>query len=242
MVQGKQMHEFITFYIEPQLLKALPFSNPHGDVNFTARIGIDESGKGDFFGPLCIAGVQANEEQIKQLLTWGVRDSKKITDAVAIKLAGQIKSLCPVSTVMISPRKYNELYGKFHNLNRLLGWGHATAIAELVEKTGCKEIIIDQFAAEHIVEQALKSKQVVASLIQRHRAEEDPVVAAASIVARAAFLNALKGLGDSYGVTLPKGASQAVLQTGKTLVAKHGPQILNEVAKIHFKTTQEILA
>ena len=241
-VQGKDMEEFITFYLEPEIIQTVAFSYPETTVNLTPHIGIDESGKGDFFGPLCIAGVQADEGQIKQLLSLGVRDSKSIADQTSRKLSAKIKAICPHAIVFISPKKYNELYGNFRNLNKLLAWGHATAIAELVAKTGCIEVIIDQFASEHVVISALKQKKIEVSLTQRHRAEADPVVAAASILARVAFLEGLEHLGKQYEMELPKGASSQVIKTGKALVKKFGPEVLEQTAKLHFKTKEEILS
>lgn len=240
-VQGKDMEEFITFYLEPEILQSVAYSYPETQVDLTPHIGIDESGKGDFFGPLCIAGVQADEAKIKELLSLGVRDSKRISDSVVRKLSAKIKAAFPHAIVFISPKKYNELYASFHNLNRLLAWGHATAILELVTKTGCTEIIIDQFASEHVVINALKQKKIQVSLTQRHRAEADPVVAAASVLARAAFLEGLEHLGKQFEIELPKGASPQVVKAGKTIVKKFGPQILEQVAKLHFKTKEEIL-
>jgi ribonuclease HIII len=240
-VQGKNKEEFISFYLEPEILKSVAFSYPEVEVDVKPHIGIDESGKGDFFGPLCIAGVQASTEQIKKLLSLGVRDSKTVADKQALALSIKIKETCPHSIIAISPTRYNELYEKFKNLNRLLAWGHATAIAELVQKTGCDQVIIDQFAAEHVVEQALKTKGIDVHLTQRTRAESDPVVAAASILARAAFLQGLDKLSSLYGIPLPKGASNGIVRTGKQIVSKGGPEALGQVAKLHFKTTREIL-
>jgi ribonuclease HIII len=240
-VQGKDMGDFITFYLEPYILKSVAFSYPETQVSMTARIGIDESGKGDFFGPLCIAGVQADETKIKELLSLGVRDSKQISDSGIRTLSAKIKKACLHTIVFISPKKYNELYASFHNLNKLLAWGHATAIGELVSKTGCTEVIIDQFASEHVVQNALKQKKLTVTLTQRHRAESDPVVAAASILARSAFLEGLEQLSKRFELEIPKGASPQVIKVGKLLVSKFGPQILEEAAKLHFKTKEEIL-
>lgn len=240
-VQGKGMEEFITFYLEPEILKSVAYSYPETQVSMTARIGIDESGKGDFFGPLCIAGVQADEAKIKELLALGVRDSKQIADGAIRTLSAKIKKVCPHAIVFISPKKYNELYASFNNLNKLLGWGHATAIAELVSKTGCTNVIIDQFASEHVVLNALKQKKLAVNLTQRHRAEADPVVAAASILARAAFLEGLESLSKQFEIEIPKGASSKVVKIGKQLVRKFGPQILEQTAKLHFKTKDEVL-
>jgi len=240
-VQGKEMEEFITFYLEPNILQSVTFSYPETGVNMTPRIGIDESGKGDFFGPLCVAGVQAGEQQIKELLSLGVRDSKKISDKEVLSLSAKIKKVCPHAIISLSPKKYNELYASFQNLNKLLAWGHATAIAELVAKTGCTEVIIDQFASEHVVLSALRQKKIDVSLTQRHRAEADPVVAAASILARAAFLGGLEQLSQRYEIQIPKGASPQVVRVGKQLVAKFGAEVLEMIAKLHFKTRDEVL-
>jgi ribonuclease HIII len=238
-VQGKGKEEFIQFYLEPEILQSFTYSHP--EIDFTARIGIDEAGKGDFFGPLCIGGVYGDETIIKELLAIGVKDSKSISDKQIIVLKNKIVKAAPHAIVRIFPKKYNELYARFRNLNRLLGWGHATAICELVEKTGCREVIIDKFANENVVEDALKHKQLEAHLTQKHKAESDPVVAAASILARAAFLEGLEKLGEKVGMTLPKGASAQVITAGKALVSKHGEAILEEVAKLHFKTKEEVL-
>ena len=172
MVQGKDKKDFIAFYLEPEILKDLSFSYPETMVDGTARIGIDEAGKGDFFGPLCVAGLFADTDQIKKLLELGVRDSKRLSDQTIIPLASQIRSFFPHSIIRLFPQKYNELYEKFKNLNSLLGWAHATAIEELVKNTNCQTVIIDQFAGEHIVENALKRKHLHVSLTQRHRGED----------------------------------------------------------------------
>jgi len=156
-------------------------------------------------------------------------------------MAPKIRAVAAVSVVRISPLKYNEMYQSFKNLNRLLAWGHATAIAELVEKTGCKKALIDQFSTENLVEQALIKKGIKIDITQRTKAEDDPVVAAASIMARAAFVDGIESLGKEVGMTLPKGASSQVVKAGRALVAKEGRVILERVAKLHFKTTQEVL-
>jgi len=241
MVQGKDKNDFISFYLEPEILKEFSFSYPETMVSADARIGIDEAGKGDFFGPLCIAGVYADEAGIKKLLDLGVRDSKRMRDKEIVALASEIKSIFPYSLVRLFPEKYNELYGKFKNLNSMLAWGHSAAIEELVEKTGCRTVIIDQFAGEHVVENALKRKKLEVSLTQRHYGESDPVVAAASILARTGFVEGIDSLGKMVEMTLPKGASSQVIIAGKRVVLKHGKEILGKVAKLHFKTTGAVL-
>ncbi|MBA3602506.1 MAG: ribonuclease HIII [Parachlamydiaceae bacterium] len=253
MVQGKGMGEFIEFYLEP-LLENFSFSYPNlkaatkklqtttaDEVSEIPHIGIDESGKGDFFGPLCIAGVYADSAGIARLQALGVKDSKTINDANILKLAKSIRATCDHHIVKINPFKYNELYAQFKNLNTMLAWGHATVIEQLVAQTKCRNVTVDQFANERVVLTALKRKGLDLNLLQRHRAEEDVVVAAASILARETFLLGLEQLGKEYSLRLPKGASKATIEAGRDFVKKHGAQALCNVGKMHFKTTNSIL-
>jgi len=241
VVQGKEKDEFIEFYLEPEILKTFSYTNPEAFISMTSRIGVDESGKGDFFGPLCIAGLYADEKGIKELISLNIRDSKKISDKSILDLANILKAKFKIAVVRIFPQKYNELYLKFKNLNQLLAWGHTTVISELVEKTSCKNVIIDQFANKSVVASAVKRKDLSIHLEQRTKAEEDPVVAAASIIARAAFLKGLEELSSEYEQKLPKGASSFVIDIGRKIVEKHGPEALEKVAKLHFKTKEAIL-
>lgn len=243
VVQGKEIQEFIEFYLEPELLQTFSFAQKKPDLNIdaTPRIGIDESGKGDFFGPLCIAGVFAQADEVAELIRIGVQDSKTLSDETVIKLAHKIREKFAHYIVRINPERYNDLYEQFRNLNRMLAWGHATTIEQLVIKTQCTNVVIDQFAAEHVVEMALGRKKLSVQLKQRHRGEEDPVVAAASILARDAFLSGLRTLGQQAEMTLPKGASAAVIKAGKALVQKLGREALHKFAKLHFRTTERVI-
>lgn len=203
------------------------------------RVGVDESGKGDFFGPLVIAACYVGPEHLAELD--GVKDSKKLTDAQAMRLADIIKKTCPCYVLCIMPPKYNELYAKIGNLNKLLAWGHAQAIEKVLEKQPANLVISDQFqAGGNIVKSKLKELGRQAEFISRVRAEADIAVAAASILARAEFLWRLKQLSQENGIDLPKGATN-VISTGKRLVAMHGKEALPGVAKMHFKTSREVL-
>ena len=206
------------------------------------RIGIDESGKGDYFGPLVIAAVFVDATTQSELALMAVRDSKRISDGRILELAPDIKSVCPHSVIAIGPQKYNELYAKIKNLNRLLAWGHAKALETLLERgVACERAISDQFGDERLILNALQEKGRKIVLEQRTKAESDLAVAAASILARAEFLSRLKRLSEEIGTTLPKGASPAVELAAKMIVKKHGQARLGTVAKLHFKTTQAVL-
>ena len=204
-------------------------------------IGIDESGKGDYFGPLVIAAVHVTPRIAEDLGALNVRDSKKIADSVIRTLEVDIKTLCRHSVIAIGPERYNELYGKIRNLNRLLAWGHAKALETLLEQVPCERAVADQFGDERLILNALQEKGRQIKLEQRHKGEEDIAVAAASIVARAEFVRRLERLATQWGMPLPKGASQAVETAAKAVVKKHGQDGLAKVAKLHFKTTKAVL-
>lgn len=240
MVQGKDMAEFIEYYLEPEILHDFSFSHAENLLDLTPRIGMDEAGKGDYFGPLCFASLFADEVGVKKLFEWGVKDSKKMTDSTILKLAKKIRAEFSYTVIRLFPAKYNELYGKFKNLNRLMAWAHTAALAELSQKTGCQRAILDKFGDKSLVERQMEQKKLTVDLEQKVRAEEDIVVAGASILARAAFVEGMDQLSEKYGLELPKGAASHVKTAARTLVQQFGSQILNEVAKTHFKTTNDI--
>jgi len=206
------------------------------------RIGTDESGKGDYFGPLVTAGVFLPEGQDVVMQELGVRDSKKISDKRVREIAENIKTGYKHSIVAIGPEKYNDLYSKFRNLNRLLAWAHSRVIENILEEVPCSLAITDQFGDKAFVLNALMKKGRNIELIQKTHAEEDMAVAAASILARAEFLKRLFFLSKEIGLDLPKGSSSRSDDAGLELVKRDGPQVLNLVAKTHFKITQRILA
>lgn len=205
------------------------------------RIGVDEAGKGDYFGYLVVAAVYVGDEE-SRLKALGVKDSKKLLDSKVAELAREIKKICKYEIVKISPEKYNQLYKKFgpKGLNKLLAWGHARAIENLLSKVQCDLVITDKFAEERFVNEALMEKGRKARIEQRINGESDIAVAAASILARDEFLKTLRALGREIGFVLPKGATH-VEEAAKQLVKKHGETILDYAAKKHFKTTKRVL-
>ncbi len=231
--------------IQPPLVETATIAAPSAAIINTIgvpRIGLDESGKGDYFGPLVIGAVYMDERTEDRLLSLGVRDSKLLADNRILSLAQEIQALCPHFVVSIEPKRYNELYNKIQHLNRLLAWGHAWALEQMLEKVFCDLAIIDQFGDKSYILQALREKGRSITIVQRPRAEEDVAVAAASILARAKFVQQLEQLSRRVGKTLPKGASDpAIVAVGREIVAKFGKDMLTEVAKLHFKTTQAIL-
>ncbi|PYL20651.1 MAG: ribonuclease HIII [Verrucomicrobia bacterium] len=246
LVQGKGVEEFVQFELEPKILgeAKLGYEEVHSPEMFEPHFGVDESGKGDFFGPLVISGVYVDRGIAHNLLDAGVQDSKRIGSDARIRALAQVIRKTPgglVETVLIGPRRYNELYEKFGNLNKLLGWGHARVIENLLEKKpDCPRSLSDQFADARVIEQSLLRHGRKIDIEQRLRAESDIAVAAASILAREAFINWLERRGRELGLRLERGVSANVKETAKKLAQINGSQALREVAKVHFRTAHEI--
>ncbi len=246
VVQGKGTEDFVKFTLEPEVLGVaeMGYEEVLHPERFTPHIGVDESGKGDFFGPLVIAGVYADLSVTRALQEMGVMDSKRISgDARIETLARQMRTIPGLvfDVIVIGPERYNALYLKFGNLNKLLAWGHAKVIENLLERVpDCPRALSDQFANPRVLQNALQDRGKTILLEQRTKAESDPAVAAASIFARQGFVQWLKENGVRLGVELPKGASPAVKAAAGTINARHGPAMLEKVAKMHFRTAREL--
>ncbi|MGV3773266.1 MAG: ribonuclease HIII [Verrucomicrobiales bacterium] len=247
VVQGKGVKEFVEFLLEPLVLQEakLGYETVLNPELLLPRIGVDESGKGDFFGPLCVAGVYVNAEIIQAWTDAGIKDSKSIGSDNRIHAIAQIirETRGVVYTVVpIGNEAYNRLYLKMRSVNQVLAWGHARVIENLM---GLKpkmnpppvRAISDQFAADKgTVSRAMMAMGREIELVQRHKAESDVAVAAASILARDEFVTRLKKLGRDYHMVFPKGASDLVDKAAKDFVEKIGPENLSKVAKVHFRT------
>jgi ribonuclease HIII len=247
VVQGKGTQDFVEFVLEPEILKQarLGYEAVLSPDLLLPRIGVDESGKGDFFGPLCIAGVYVNADVVKAWEDAGVRDSKHISSDKKIgELAGVIQKTpgCVWSVVPVGNEAYNRLYAKMGSVNRLLAWGHARVIENLMGQRHRMNpppvrAISDQFASsKDVVARALMAQGREIELVQRHKAEADLAVAAASILARHEFVTRLAALETVFGMKLPKGASAAVDAAAKEFVTRFGAERLGQVAKLHFRT------
>lgn len=213
----------------------LPFTIDH-----LPYIGTDESGKGDFFGPLVVAGVLLDEKNRPIFEELGIKDSKTLKDPQMLKMAQEIQKHSVYSVVAISNEKYNELYAKFKNLNKLLAWGHARVIENILDKTSCEYALSDKFGDESLIQNALMKNGRTIKLEQRTKAESDIAVAAASVLARATFVQKMRYLENFYGLNFPKGCNDGVKDAAKTFVQKYGNERLIEVCKAHFKTYKEI--
>ncbi len=247
VVQGKGTQEFVEFILEPQILgeAKIGYETVLNPDLLLPRLGVDESGKGDFFGPLCVAGVYVNEAVINAWKDAGIRDSKNISsDKKIAALAKLIRETpgCVTSVVPIGNEAYNRLYSKMRSVNTLLAWGHARVIENLMSQRHQMNpppvrAISDQFASsKDTVAKALMALGREIELVQRHKAEEDVAVAAASILARNEFVTRLAKLEAEHGIKLPKGASAAVDAAAKEVVEKFGADALAKVAKTHFRT------
>lgn len=215
--------------------------SPSTDIDVPLqRIGVDESGKGDFFGPLVIAAVMVDESNIEVLVKAGIKDCKKVDDKNINKLASIIKNNCVFSVITINPSRYNELYAKLKNLNFLLAWGHARAIENILEKKDCGFALSDKFGDEKLIQNALMKRGKNIHLEQKCKAESDIAVAAASILARAHFLTGLAEISVKYGIDIPKGASDKVIKAAKAIQDKYTKDELKNAVKMHFKTYTQI--
>jgi len=254
VVQGRGTEDFVEFLLEPRVLGEDAFADMQARLEqvqapaepFRPHAGIDESGKGDFFGPLVVACVFVETPEIAaKLAELGVRDSKQIkSDAKIAQLAKQIVPLVhgKAGLVAIGPEAYNRCYERIGSLNRLLAWGHARALENLLDKAPeCTEALADKFGDERLIRNALMESGRRITLLQRTKAESDIAVAAASILARAEFVRRLGLLAEKAGLTLPKGAGPAVDEIAAQLAAKGGRTLLAGLAKMHFRTAQKAL-
>ena len=259
-VQGGKAEDFVLFVLEPQVLGAATIGyeqvldperdKPHG--------GSDESGKGDYFGPLVVACCYVDEALSAQLREIGARDCKQMTDKSVLAVGSKIRHLLGPSRwafVKIGPGAYNRLYAKIKNINRLLAWAHGVCIESLLEKQpSCPRVVVDQFApTETVIKRALKERGRKIRVDQRHKAESDVAVAAASVVARELFLRSLIASLPDYGLAaameenpigaIPKGASDPrIRELAEKCVLANGPKWVMDHCKAHFQTTDKVLS
>ena len=269
-VQGKGARDFVEFSMEPLVLRRVVLTpEPSGDggdesgcagggraVVFGAALsaealephaGVDESGKGDFFGPLAVCAAYADSEIAPRLVAAGARDSKDVSDdEEALRIAARIRAVLRPNLYALSvfsPIGYNRAYAKLRSVNRVLAWAHARCVEKLSSAAPAMRFAIsDQFGSPDAVRRAMRSGTAHVEIRSRTKAESDIAVAAASLLAREAFLLGLAELGRRFpGIDFPKGATH-VRAAAEKLVRTHGAAALAETCKCHFRTTDQVLA
>ena len=256
-VQGSGAQDFIEFQLEPNGIVPveLGYENVLHPELFSAHAGSDESGKGDYFGPLVVCCAYTDERLSEEMQKLGVRDCKQMTDKAVLTAGAALRKLLGptgYAVVKLGPAAYNRLYAKIRNINRMLAWAHGTAIEELLAKRpGCDRVVVDQFApTETTIRRALKPLGKAAKVEQRHKAESDIAVAAASVIARELFIRACLDMGkECFGDAaetqdrIPLGSSDPrVRQLAERMVRERGPVWLMNHCKAHFQTTDKVLA
>lgn len=256
-VQGSKAEDFVLFQLEPIVLGAatLGYEKELNPELFTAHAGSDESGKGDYFGPLVVCAAFTDEKLSDEMAKLGVKDCKQMSDKSVLAVGANLRALLGpdrYSVVKLGNPAYNRLYAKMRNINRMLAWAHATAIEELLGKIPeCARVVIDQFApTEATILRALKPRGKAAKIKQRHKAESDIAVAAASVIARELFIRACLDMGKAcFGENagedekIPLGSSDPrVRELAEKMVKEHGANWLMNNAKAHFQTTDKVLA
>lgn len=246
VIQGKGTEDFVTFVLEPEItgVAKMGYEAVEHPEWFTLHAGVDESGKGDLFGPLVSACVIADGDAVREWMEKGLKESKQITSDTAVLAAAKMVKNTKNVVVKVSyfgMEKYNALYIKFgRNLNKMLAWMHATAIDNALEVRHAPWGMLDQFTKQPLVQRLVKTENF--DLKMRTKAEEDPVVAAASVVARATYVYAMRTLSGDAGFQLKKGASAEVKKQAVEIVRKFGAGDLKKFAKLHFKTAAEAIA
>ncbi len=260
-VQGSKAEDFVLFQLEPCVLggASLGYERELSPELFSAHAGSDESGKGDYFGPLVVCCAYTDERLSEEMVKLGVKDCKQMTDAAVLTAGAALRHLLGPTghaVVKLGPAAYNRLYAKMRNINRILAWAHGTAIEELLERRpDCSRVVVDQFApTETTIRRALKTRGRAATVEQRHRAESDIAVAAASVIAREIFIRDIRRMGEElFGAPtgdaeqdaarrVPMGSSDPrVRALAEEMVRKNGPTWLMNHCKAHFQTTDKVL-
>jgi len=246
VIQGKGTEAFVQNVLEAEITgdPRLGYDEVHHPEWFQAHAGVDEAGKGDFFGPLVSCCVIADGDMVRGWQAEGVKDSKNLTDGSVMRLEKIILRTrgAVVKKTFAGMQRYNELMSKPEaNLNKLLAWFHSRSVQAALGVRPVEWGMLDQFSKAPLTQQQLKKDGVSFDLRMQTKAESDPVVAAASICARAEFIRQLRKLSSEFGEELKKGAGAQVKKQGQELIGKLGPHRLKDFAKVHFKTAYEIL-
>jgi ribonuclease HIII len=237
VIQGRSATLFVARYLEGLGENPPGRTKARGEVSGTT-IGSDEAGKGDYLGPLVVVAFKVDAEARGRLREAGVVDSKKLSDEKVLRLANYLRERFEHAAETLEPPEYNREHARSGNLNLMLADLHARAIRKLAEPG--TRVVVDQFADEKLLEERLRDLELC--LEQRPRGEREVSVAAASIVARALFVERMHALSEEFAVDLHKGAGAPADRAAREFVAIHGMQALDRVAKLHFKNTKKLAA
>ncbi len=243
VIQGKNTEDFVQNILEAEITgePRLGYEEFYNPEYYEPHAGVDESGKGDLFGPLVSATVIADGDMVRTWVEAGLQDSKKIADTKILKLEKLIKETdgAVAKVSFCGMARYNELMGKPKaNLNLLLAWLHGKSLNAALDEWAVPWGMVDQFSKKPLTQKHVKDREGF-ELKMQTKAEADPVVAAASVIARAEFLRQMKKLNDLTGESLLKGAGAGVKQQAIDIFERGGRELLRQVAKMHFKTAYE---
>ena len=219
---------------------------PEEELALSRWAGTDEAGKGDYFGPLVTCGVVLDTDLAEEIVGMGAMDSKRLAGGRIESLARTLRRVLGdrAATVVVGPQRYNQLYDQMRargqKLNHLLAWCHGRVVKDLAERRHPFDaVVVDRFASRSLIQRSIPAG---IELIARPRAEDNPAVAAASILARDTYVRRLQRLSDEIGFKLTPGAGPPVIRTGKKVVERHGSDALGRIGKLHFRTTETILS
>ncbi len=237
------LQEMVGGHVAQQALQT-----PESKHSWEDWVGSDESGKGDYFGPLVVCSFRANREVEKELWAMGVMDSKLLQDWQIRELAQKIYKEFPgcMNGIVLVPKTYNRIIEDMkkqgRNLNDLLAWQHFKVLEEMLSVGNAPDgVLVDQFTSRKTLSRLFQAKEIDVNLIERPRSENDAAVAAASILARFQYISAMAEMSRKFKIGFPLGASAKVDRVGREFVQKYGVERLGEVAKLHFKNTSRVL-
>ncbi|MFW5782239.1 MAG: ribonuclease HIII [Candidatus Muiribacteriaceae bacterium] len=222
VIQGRQSEHY--FMIFSESLSPSPY----------AHYGSDEAGKGDFFGPLTVCSCYVSEKDFRTILTLGIKESKGMSRESVHRQAKELKSFIPYKCVVISPEKYNSLYKKIGNLNKMLDWAHKKSNSLLCDIMGnSDDIYIDKYSKS--IDISIPGHNI----IKEEKAERHPAVGAASIIAKQEFISWIEKKEKEIGMKIPLGSSN-VKSAAVKIAEKKGIAFLETLCKKHFRTYGEI--
>ena len=243
VVQGKSLDAFVGEFLGGANTAAQKGRDDDPEIPFDApMIGSDEAGKGDYFGPLVVASVYAEPDRKQELLAMGIADSKTLSDQRMFPMAELVERGFDCEVRVLMPQDYNARWNEVRNVNHVLAELHADAIATLLRRHPNANVLVDRFGDESLIATRLQKKlgHAPKKLVQVPRAEANPVVGAASVVARVRFVEGFQECEAESGTDLHKGGGEPVDVAARRAFAIGGVDLMSRIAKLHFKNSERI--